>query len=46
MNRCIHIVERQGNFTRKKEDEYESGFWDVGESKARRLIRGSIFFHS
>jgi len=46
LNRCIHFIENQGRFRRIIDDEYESGFWDVLESKARKLIGGSIFFHS
>ena len=43
----IHLLERDNRFTRMEPDGkvWESGFWVVSESNAKKLIGGSILFH-
>lgn len=42
----IHIVaELKNNFFKLNDTEWESGWWQLDESKARELIGGKIYFH-
>ena len=41
----IHIVEIKNNFVRLSNDEWESGWWQLEESKAQKLVGGGIYFH-
>jgi len=41
----IHIVEIKHNFVKLSNDEYESGWWQVDETKAQKLVGGDIYFH-
>jgi hypothetical protein len=43
----IHLVERLGNVHRIDRDrnEWESGYWVVGEETAQRLVGGDIYLH-
>ncbi|MBN1381725.1 MAG: hypothetical protein JXA41_08625 [Deltaproteobacteria bacterium] len=42
----IHIVsEAKNNFFKLNENEWESGWWLLDESKAQELIGGEIYFH-
>lgn len=43
----IHLIERLRNqkLIDRESNSYESGNWNVKESKARELIGGKIYFH-
>jgi hypothetical protein len=41
----IHIVEIKNNFVKLSNDEWESGWWQLEESKAQKLVGGDIYFH-
>jgi hypothetical protein len=41
----IHIVEPLNNFVKLPDSRWESGWWNLDESKAKELIGGEIFFH-
>jgi hypothetical protein len=43
----IHLVERLGNLERVDDalNEWESGYWSVGEEVAGRLVGGRIYLH-
>jgi hypothetical protein len=41
----IHIVEHKNNFVKLHDNVWESGWWQLDESKAQKLIGGEIYFH-
>lgn len=41
----IHLVENLNNFVKLKENLWESGWWELEESKAAKLVGGKIYFH-
>jgi hypothetical protein len=41
----IHIVEIKNNFVKLSDEEWESGWWQLDESKAQKLVGGDIYFH-
>ena len=41
----IHILEPMNNFVKLKETEWESGWWNIDEDKAKELVGGKIYFH-
>lgn len=44
---AIHLVERLGDLRKvdATNQEWESGFWVVGEDTAQRLVGGDIYLH-
>lgn len=44
---AIHLVERTDNVrkTDKSKNEWESGYWEVAEATARKLIGGTLYLH-
>lgn len=45
---AIHLVERQNNIRRVSSlpQEWESGYWVVGEDTAQCLVGGDLYLHS
>ena len=41
----IHLVELKNNFVKLNDNVWESGWWQLDESKAQKLIGGEIYFH-
>lgn len=41
----IHLIETSNNFVKLSDGKWESGRWDIDESKAKELIGGEIYFH-
>jgi hypothetical protein len=41
----IQIVEQKNNFVKLHDNVWESGWWQLDESKAQKLIGGEIYFH-
>jgi len=41
----VHLIERDNRLTRIDGPVWESGFWVISESNAKKLIGGSILFH-
>ncbi len=41
----IHIVEHVNNFVKLHDNVWESGWWQLDESKAQKLVGGEIYFH-
>ena len=41
----IHLIENSNNFTRLRENVWESGWWRLDEAKARELVGAEIYFH-
>jgi hypothetical protein len=41
----IHIVETLNKFVRLPDNQWESGWWDIDEDRAGKLIGGNVFFH-
>ena len=41
----IHLVEKLNNFVRLEDNVWESGWWSLDESKAKKLVGGEIYFH-
>ena len=41
----IHIVEPLNNFVKLPGGRWESGWWNIDESKAKELVGGEIYFH-
>jgi len=41
----IHLVESMNNFVKLQDNIWESGWWQLEESKAQKLIGGEIYFH-
>ena len=41
----IHIIEPLNNFVKLPDDKWESGWWSLDESKAKKLVGGEIYFH-
>jgi hypothetical protein len=44
---AIHLLERSGNVRKidKSKNEWESGYWDMTEDAARKLIGGVLYLH-
>jgi len=41
----IHLIENENNFTKLGDKVWESGWWQLGEEDAKKLIGGNIYFH-
>lgn len=41
----IHIIEPLNNFVKLPDGRWESGWWNIDESKAKELVGGEIYFH-
>jgi hypothetical protein len=41
----IHLIEPLNNFVKLQNKEWESGWWNLEESKAKELVGGEIYFH-
>jgi hypothetical protein len=41
----IHLIEQLNNFVKLQDDTWESGWWNIDESKVKKLIGGDIYFH-
>lgn len=41
----IHLVEHMNNFIKIHDTVWESGWWDLDEIHAQRIIGGEIYFH-
>ena len=41
----IHIIEELNHFVKLPDDQWESGWWNINESKAQQLVGGEIYFH-
>ena len=41
----VHIVEPLNNFVKLQDKEWESGWWNMEENKAKELVGGQIYFH-
>ncbi len=41
----IHLVENMNNFKRLQDKTWESGWWLLDESVAKKLVGGEIYFH-
>lgn len=43
----IHLIERdyENRMIKVGEKLWESGYWDIPESKAKQLLEGSVLFH-
>jgi hypothetical protein len=41
----IHLVESSNHFVKLQDNVWESGWWTLDESKAKRLVGGEIYFH-
>lgn len=41
----IHLIEKLNNFVRLQDNIWESGWWSLDESKAKKLVGGEIYFH-
>jgi len=41
----IHVVEHTNNFVKLHDSVWESGWWNLDESSAQKLIGGEIYFH-
>ncbi len=41
----IHLIEIANNFVKLHDKVWESGWWQLGEDEARKLIGGQIYFH-
>jgi len=41
----IHILEKLNNFVKLPDKEWESGWWNIDEDKAKELIGDEIYFH-
>ncbi len=41
----IHMVEPLNKFVKLPDSSWESGWWNLDESKARELVGGEIYFH-
>jgi len=41
----IHVVQPLNNFVKLPDDKWESGWWNIDESKAQKLLGGEIYFH-
>ena len=41
----IHVIEQLNNFVKLPDDRWESGWWSIDESKAKKLVGGEIYFH-
>jgi len=44
---AIHLVERSANVRKidKSKNEWESGYWDVAEDVAQKLLGGTLYVH-
>jgi hypothetical protein len=41
----IHIIEQSNNFVKLQDNTWESGWWQLEESEAQKLVGGEIYFH-
>jgi len=41
----VHLVEPSNHFVKLQDDSWESGWWDLEEDKAKKLVGGDIYFH-
>ncbi len=41
----IHLIEKLNNFVRLQDNTWESGWWNLDEGKARKLVGDEIYFH-
>jgi hypothetical protein len=41
----IHLVEPLNHFVKLKDNVWESGWWRLDESEAKKLIGSEIYFH-
>jgi hypothetical protein len=41
----IHLIEKANNFSRLEDQTWESGWWRLEESVAKKLVGGEIYFH-
>jgi len=41
----IHMVEPLNNFVKLPDNRWESGWWNIEESQAKKLVGGEIYFH-
>ena len=41
----IHLIEKVNNFVKLQDNTWESGWWSIDESQAKKLVGGEIYFH-
>jgi hypothetical protein len=41
----IHLIENLNNFVKLQDNIWESGWWNIDEDKAKKLVGGEIYFH-
>lgn len=41
----IHLIEPLNKFVKLPDSRWESGWWNIDESKAKKLVGGEIYFH-
>jgi hypothetical protein len=41
----IHLIEQSNNFKLLDNDTWESGWWELNEENAQKLVGGEIYFH-
>lgn len=41
----IHLIENFNKFNQLQDNVWESGCWNINESKAEQLVGGDIYFH-
>jgi hypothetical protein len=41
----IHLIENANNFVKLPNNLWESGWWNLDESKAKELVGGEIYCH-
>jgi hypothetical protein len=41
----IHLVEPLNHFVKIEDNVWESGWWNLDESEAKKLVGGEIYFH-
>jgi hypothetical protein len=41
----IHLVEPSNHFVKIEDNVWESGWWNLDEGEAKKLVGGEIYFH-
>ena len=41
----IHLLEPLNKFVKVKDNVWESGYWNLDETRAQKLVGGEIYFH-
>jgi hypothetical protein len=41
----IHLIEHSNNFKMLEDETWESGWWELNETNAQKLVGGEIYFH-